>query len=71
MFSASDYYEEGSNLGAYIKLWKKDLTPLFTRWQCSAVSDVRHAGKRSKLKKRVGVLEKTAINEVPPGPALP
>jgi serine/threonine-protein phosphatase with EF-hand domain len=64
VFSASDYYEEGSNLGAYIKMWKKDMVPLFTRWQCSAISDMRHVGKRLKLKQRVGVLEQTAINEI-------
>jgi hypothetical protein len=38
IFSASDYYEEGSNLGAYVKFYKRDMKPLFTRWQVDLVA---------------------------------
>ncbi|XP_044525196.1 serine/threonine-protein phosphatase with EF-hands 1 [Gracilinanus agilis] len=54
LFSASNYYEEGSNRGAYLKL-KKDLIPRFFQYQC-------HQMVQSKtLHESVDIVENTAF----------
>uniref|UniRef100_A0A8C5IXT1 Serine/threonine-protein phosphatase with EF-hands 1 n=1 Tax=Junco hyemalis TaxID=40217 RepID=A0A8C5IXT1_JUNHY len=51
IFSASNYYEEGSNRGAYIKL-NPELTPRFVQYQVS------------KLTRRVGTIESSALKSL-------
>uniref|UniRef100_F6TMU4 Serine/threonine-protein phosphatase n=1 Tax=Monodelphis domestica TaxID=13616 RepID=F6TMU4_MONDO len=54
LFSASNYYEEGSNRGAYLKL-KKDLIPRFFQYQCSQMV------KSKTLHESVNIVESTAF----------
>ncbi|PKK30477.1 protein phosphatase, EF-hand calcium binding domain 1 [Columba livia] len=54
IFSASNYYEEGSNRGAYIKL-NPELIPRFVQYQVSKYT-LRHS-----LRDRVGSIESTAL----------
>ncbi|NWQ75880.1 PPE1 phosphatase, partial [Columbina picui] len=54
IFSASNYYEEGSNRGAYIKL-NPELIPRFVQYQVSKYT-LRHS-----LRDRVGTIESTAL----------
>ncbi|XP_043852715.1 serine/threonine-protein phosphatase with EF-hands 1 [Dromiciops gliroides] len=54
VFSASNYYEEGSNRGAYLKL-SRDMTPRFFQYQSSQVSQ----GKT--LHERVNIVENAAF----------
>ncbi|NWW25556.1 PPE1 phosphatase, partial [Falcunculus frontatus] len=57
IFSASNYYEEGSNRGAYIKL-NPELTPRFVQYQVSKYT------RRQKLRERVGTIESSALKSL-------
>ncbi|XP_069745567.1 serine/threonine-protein phosphatase with EF-hands 1-like isoform X3 [Narcine bancroftii] len=57
IFSASNYYEEGSNQGAYIKLGP-DLTPHFVKYRVSK------ATRKLTLKQRVSVIEESALTSL-------
>ncbi|NXG42744.1 PPE1 phosphatase, partial [Psilopogon haemacephalus] len=57
IFSASNYYEEGSNRGAYIKL-SPELTPRFVQYQVSRQT------KRRNLCQRVGTIESSALKSL-------
>ncbi|NXY84508.1 PPE1 phosphatase, partial [Alcedo cyanopectus] len=57
IFSASNYYEEGSNRGAYIKL-NPALTPRFVQYQVS-----KHT-RRQHLRERVGTIESSALKSL-------
>ncbi|XP_062908606.1 serine/threonine-protein phosphatase with EF-hands 1 [Mobula hypostoma] len=54
IFSASNYYEEGSNQGAYIKLGP-DLIPHFVKYRVSKST------RKLTLKERVSVIEESAL----------
>ncbi|XP_010131766.1 PREDICTED: serine/threonine-protein phosphatase with EF-hands 1-like, partial [Buceros rhinoceros silvestris] len=54
IFSASNYYEEGSNRGAYIKL-NPELIPRFVQYQVSKYT------RRQNLPERVGTIESSAL----------
>ncbi|KAK6485503.1 serine/threonine-protein phosphatase with EF-hands 1-like isoform X1 [Huso huso] len=57
IFSASNYYEEGSNRGAYIKLGP-DLVPRFFQYQVSKFT------RRMTLQQRVSVAEGSALKSL-------
>ncbi|NWV60020.1 PPE1 phosphatase, partial [Malurus elegans] len=57
IFSASNYYEEGSNRGAYIKL-NPELTPRFVQYQVSKFT------RRQNLRERVGTIESAALKSL-------
>ncbi|EDO47034.1 predicted protein [Nematostella vectensis] len=57
IFSASNYYEQGSNRGAYMKIGP-DMTPYFVQYQVSRTK------KHLTLKQRVGIVEESAIREL-------
>uniref|UniRef100_A0A8C6IV36 Serine/threonine-protein phosphatase with EF-hands n=1 Tax=Melopsittacus undulatus TaxID=13146 RepID=A0A8C6IV36_MELUD len=57
IFSASNYYEEGSNRGAYIKL-NPELIPRFVQYQVS-----EHT-QRKNLHNRVGTIESSALKSL-------
>ncbi|NXX40018.1 PPE1 phosphatase, partial [Tricholaema leucomelas] len=57
VFSASNYYEEGSNRGAYIKL-SPELTPRFVQYQVSRQT------RRRNLRQRVGTIESSALKSL-------
>ncbi|NWR13792.1 PPE1 phosphatase, partial [Emberiza fucata] len=57
IFSASNYYEEGSNRGAYIKL-NPELTPRFVQYQVSKLT------RRQNLQERVGTIESSALKSL-------
>ncbi|NXU08637.1 PPE1 phosphatase, partial [Pardalotus punctatus] len=57
IFSASNYYEEGSNRGAYIKL-NPELTPRFVQYQVSKYT------RRQNLRERVGTIESSALKSL-------
>ncbi|NWZ36714.1 PPE1 phosphatase, partial [Brachypodius atriceps] len=57
IFSASNYYEEGSNRGAYIKL-NPELTPRFVQYQVSKFT------RRQNLQERVGTIESSALKSL-------
>ncbi|NXF34298.1 PPE1 phosphatase, partial [Nyctibius bracteatus] len=57
IFSASNYYEEGSNRGAYIKL-NPELVPRFVQYRVS-----KHT-RRQNLRQRVGTIESSALKSL-------
>ncbi|NXS62188.1 PPE1 phosphatase, partial [Brachypteracias leptosomus] len=57
IFSASNYYEEGSNRGAYIKL-NPELIPRFVQYQVSKDTC------RQNLRERVGTIESSALKSL-------
>ncbi|NXA09871.1 PPE1 phosphatase, partial [Sapayoa aenigma] len=57
VFSASNYYAEGSNRGAYIKL-NPELVPRFVQYQVSKYS------RRMHLQERVGTIESSALKSL-------
>ncbi|XP_072900706.1 serine/threonine-protein phosphatase with EF-hands 1 isoform X2 [Hemitrygon akajei] len=57
IFSASNYYEEGSNQGAYIKLGP-DLIPHFVKYR------VNKSTRKLTLKERVSVIEESALKSL-------
>ncbi|NXL29632.1 PPE1 phosphatase, partial [Glaucidium brasilianum] len=57
IFSASNYYEEGSNRGAYIKL-NPELIPRFVQYQVSKYT------RRQNLQERVGTMESSALKSL-------
>ncbi|XP_064263636.1 serine/threonine-protein phosphatase with EF-hands 1 isoform X1 [Passer domesticus] len=57
IFSASNYYEEGSNRGAYIKL-NPELSPRFVQYQVSKLT------RRQNLRERVGTIESSALKSL-------
>uniref|UniRef100_A0A8D0EMM2 Serine/threonine-protein phosphatase n=1 Tax=Strix occidentalis caurina TaxID=311401 RepID=A0A8D0EMM2_STROC len=57
IFSASNYYEEGSNRGAYIKL-NPELIPRFVQYQVSKYT------RRQNLQERVGTIESSALKSL-------
>ncbi|KAF1587244.1 Serine/threonine-protein phosphatase with EF-hands 1, partial [Eudyptes moseleyi] len=57
IFSASNYYEEGSNRGAYIKL-NPELIPRFVQYRVSKYT------RRQNLQERVGTIESSALKSL-------
>lgn len=57
IFSASNYYEQGSNRGAYMKIGP-DMKPYFVQYQVSKTK------KHLTLKQRVGIVEQSAVKEL-------
>ncbi|KFO97685.1 Serine/threonine-protein phosphatase with EF-hands 1, partial [Calypte anna] len=57
IFSASNYYEEGSNRGAYIKL-NPELIPRFVQYRVSKYT------RRKNLRERVGTIESSALKSL-------
>ncbi|CAB3376156.1 Hypothetical predicted protein, partial [Cloeon dipterum] len=61
IFSASDYYEVGSNKGAYVKLSGNPLTPQFVQFQVSAAKSNK---RRLTFRQRVGLVERSALKSL-------
>ncbi|KAF1516820.1 Serine/threonine-protein phosphatase with EF-hands 1, partial [Eudyptula albosignata] len=57
IFSASNYYEEGSNRGAYVKL-NPELIPRFVQYRVSKYT------RRQNLQERVGTIESSALKSL-------
>ncbi|XP_050188534.1 serine/threonine-protein phosphatase with EF-hands 1 [Myiozetetes cayanensis] len=57
IFSASNYYEEGSNRGAYVKL-DPELIPRFVQFQSSKYT------RRLNIQERVGTIESSALKSL-------
>nr|XP_018916539.1 PREDICTED: serine/threonine-protein phosphatase rdgC [Bemisia tabaci] len=62
IFSASNYYETGSNKGAYMKLLGPDLDPHFVQFNAATIT--RTHNKMLSFKQRLGVIERSAIKEL-------
>ncbi|XP_059479366.1 serine/threonine-protein phosphatase rdgC isoform X2 [Neocloeon triangulifer] len=62
IFSASDYYEVGSNKGAYVKLSGNPLTPQFVQFQVSAAKSSKQ--RRLTFRQRVGLVEQSALKSL-------
>lgn len=59
IFSASNYYETGSNKGAYMKLTGQQLTPHFVQF-----NSAKSVAKALTFRQRVGLVESSAIREL-------
>ncbi|KAF4533350.1 hypothetical protein B566_EDAN002747 [Ephemera danica] len=63
IFSASDYYEVGSNKGAYVKLSGCPLSPQFVQFQASGACK-GNKGRRLTFRQRVGLVERSALRSL-------
>jgi len=59
IFSASNYYELGSNTGAYVTVSGPQLTPRFVQF-----STATPRTKRLTFRQRVGLVESSALREL-------
>lgn len=62
IFSASNYYETGSNKGAYLKLVGPELQTHFV--QFSAAAATRGGGKALTFRQTIGLVEASALREL-------